>query len=82
LYVFFAGRQGEEMSRLSEQSEINGMVLLNRFVRSATWEGMAAEDGNATPRLIEEMTTLAQGGVGLIIKGYGGERRILCDQRA
>jgi 2,4-dienoyl-CoA reductase-like NADH-dependent reductase (Old Yellow Enzyme family) len=58
------------MSKLFEQSEINGMVLSNRFVRSATWEGMAAEDGAATPRLNEEMVNLARGEVGLIITGH------------
>jgi 2,4-dienoyl-CoA reductase-like NADH-dependent reductase (Old Yellow Enzyme family) len=30
------------MSRLFESSDINGMKLANRFVRSATWEGMAS----------------------------------------
>jgi 2,4-dienoyl-CoA reductase-like NADH-dependent reductase (Old Yellow Enzyme family) len=58
------------MSKLFEQSEINGMVLSNRFVRSATWEGMAAEDGAVTPRLNEEMVNLALGEVGLIITGH------------
>jgi len=44
--------------------------MANRFVRSATWEGMAGEDGSATPRLIETMTALAKGGVGLIISSH------------
>ena len=52
------------MSILFEPTEINGMKLTNRFVRSATWEGMAAEDGACTPRLIDLMAGLAQGGVG------------------
>ena len=58
------------MNKLFESSAINGMQLANRFVRSATWEGMAAEDGAVTPRLIETMTALAQGGVGLIISSH------------
>ena len=58
------------MSRLFERSTINGMELMNRFVRSATWEGMAADDGSVTPKLIETMTSLARGGVGLIITGH------------
>jgi len=37
------------MSKLFEETAINGMVLKNRFVRSATWEGMAGEDGGVTP---------------------------------
>ncbi len=58
------------MSKLFEVSEINGMKLSNRFVRSATWEGMAAEDGACTPKLTEMMTALAEGGVGLIITSH------------
>jgi len=46
------------------------MKLANRFVRSATWEGMAADDGMCTPRLIELLTQLAGGNVGLIITGH------------
>ena len=58
------------MSKLFETSEINGMKLANRFVRSATWEGMAADDGACNPRLIDLMTGLAKGGVGLIISSH------------
>jgi 2,4-dienoyl-CoA reductase-like NADH-dependent reductase (Old Yellow Enzyme family) len=58
------------MSKLFERSVINGMELSNRFVRSATWEGMAAEDGSATPKLIETLVALAKGGVGLIITSH------------
>ena len=56
--------------KLFETSRINGMVLKNRFVRSATWEGMAGDDGSTTPQLIDCMETLAQGGVGLIITSH------------
>jgi 2,4-dienoyl-CoA reductase-like NADH-dependent reductase (Old Yellow Enzyme family) len=58
------------MSKLFETSEINGMELANRFVRSATWEGMAADDGACTPKLIDLMAGLAKGGVGLIISSH------------
>ena len=58
------------MSVLFETTEINGMKLTNRFVRSATWEGMAADDGAVTPKLIQTMVDLAEGGVGLIISGH------------
>ncbi|MFC1880400.1 NADH:flavin oxidoreductase [Thermodesulfobacteriota bacterium] len=58
------------MSKLFETSEINGMRLANRFVRSATWEGMAADDGACKPKLIDLMVNLAQGGVGLIISSH------------
>lgn len=57
------------MSRLFERSEINGMKLSNRFVRSATWTGLAAAHGACTPRLIDIMVQLAKGGVGLMITG-------------
>jgi len=33
------------MTHLFEPTVINGMKLSNRFVRSATWEGMASDDG-------------------------------------
>ncbi len=46
------------------------MTISNRFVRSATWEGMAAEDGSVTPALTKTMVDLAEGGVGLIISGH------------
>ena len=55
---------------LFESTEINGMTLSNRFVRSATWEGMATEDGAATPDLIQIMAELAKGGVGLIVSSH------------
>lgn len=58
------------MSILFEPTEINGMKLSNRFVRSATWEGMAADDGSCTPRLTGLMASLAKGGVGLIISSH------------
>ena len=46
------------------------MVLPNRFIRSATWEGLATDEGHCTPRLLEIVTGLAQGGVGLVITGH------------
>jgi 2,4-dienoyl-CoA reductase-like NADH-dependent reductase (Old Yellow Enzyme family) len=58
------------MSKLFETSTINGMQLVNRFVRSATWEGMAGEDGSITPALLSCMRQLAEGQVGLIISSH------------
>jgi 2,4-dienoyl-CoA reductase-like NADH-dependent reductase (Old Yellow Enzyme family) len=63
------------MKKLFEASEINGMKLSNRFVRSATWEGMATVEGAVTERLIETMTRLAKGGVGLIVSSHTYVRR-------
>ncbi len=58
------------MHQLFEESTICGMALKNRFVRSATWEGLAAEDGGITPKLTAAMAALAEGGVGLIISSH------------
>jgi len=58
------------MSRLFEKTEIKGMKLKNRLVRSATWEGMCAADGRPTPKLTDTYVALAEGGTGLIITGY------------
>ncbi len=55
---------------LFEKSGINGLLLSNRFVRSATWDGLAGDDGSCTPRMINLMTVLAEGGVGLIVTGH------------
>jgi 2,4-dienoyl-CoA reductase-like NADH-dependent reductase (Old Yellow Enzyme family) len=46
------------------------MKLKNRFIRSATWENMATEDGHMTDKLYAIYKELAQGEVGLIITGY------------
>jgi len=58
------------MPDLFESCILNGMVLANRFVRSATWEGLATQDGAATPKLVKMMEELALGEVGLIISGH------------
>jgi 2,4-dienoyl-CoA reductase-like NADH-dependent reductase (Old Yellow Enzyme family) len=59
-----------KMNKLFESSKINTLSLANRFIRSATWAGMADDDGKCTSRLIELMSELAKGGVGLIITGH------------
>lgn len=60
----------EKTLKLFETTGIREMTLPNRFVRSATWEGMARDDGACTPRLTRLMVQLAEGGVGLIITGH------------
>jgi len=41
------------LNKLFDETTINGMTLKNRFVRSATWEGMANPDGTVTPKLTD-----------------------------
>lgn len=58
------------MKKLFDELKINRMMLANRFVRSATWEGMCKDDGRPTADLASYYANLAKGGVGLIITGY------------
>jgi 2,4-dienoyl-CoA reductase-like NADH-dependent reductase (Old Yellow Enzyme family) len=58
------------MSKLFTKGSINGLSLKNKFVRAATWEGLATSEGAVTPKLIEMMVSLAKGGVGLIISSH------------
>ncbi len=58
------------MPVLFEEVRLNGIILRNRFVRSATWEGLAGMDGTSTPRLEGMMAELAKNRVGLIVSGY------------
>jgi 2,4-dienoyl-CoA reductase-like NADH-dependent reductase (Old Yellow Enzyme family) len=63
------------MDSLFEQSEINRLILPNRFIRSATWAGMATDEGACTSRLIDLMRHLSIGEVGLIITGHAYVRQ-------
>jgi 2,4-dienoyl-CoA reductase-like NADH-dependent reductase (Old Yellow Enzyme family) len=58
------------MAQLFEQTQIKELRLANRFIRSATWEGLAGEDGTCTPELMALMIELAAAKVGLIITGH------------
>jgi 2,4-dienoyl-CoA reductase-like NADH-dependent reductase (Old Yellow Enzyme family) len=58
------------MPMLFETTTIKSMSLTNRFVRSATWEGMAEEDGSCSRKLTDLMVQFAKGGVGLIITSH------------
>jgi 2,4-dienoyl-CoA reductase-like NADH-dependent reductase (Old Yellow Enzyme family) len=55
---------------LFEPTVIRGMKLANRFVRSATWEGLADPEGGATPELARLYVEFARGRVGLIISSH------------
>ncbi len=58
------------MATVFEATDLNGIELQNRLVRSATWEGMADDEGRVTPELVRVYEQLAEGGVGLIISSY------------
>lgn len=58
------------MKNLFEETRLAGMTLANRFVRSATWEGMAGGSGEVTEQLTDYLVDLTRGGVGLIITGH------------
>jgi 2,4-dienoyl-CoA reductase-like NADH-dependent reductase (Old Yellow Enzyme family) len=57
------------LSILFESMKIKNMDLKNRFVRSATYDGYADKNGYVTENQISFYSTLAEGGVGLIITG-------------
>jgi len=54
----------------SKPKKIGSIEIKNRFIRSATFEGMATEDGYITDKHLKLYKKLAEGGVGLIITGY------------
>jgi len=58
------------MPKIFQSTQIKDLELSNRFIRSATWEGLAGEDGTCTHELIDLMVELAGSNVGLIITGH------------
>ena len=54
----------------AKPKKIGKLEIKNRFVRSATYEGLATEDGEITDKLVDFYKTLAEGGSGLIITSY------------
>lgn len=58
------------MATIFEQTNIKGLTIRNRLVRSATWEGMCGVDGRPTEKLCNLYRELAEGGIGLLISGY------------
>jgi len=53
-----------------DSGSLGGMKLKNRFVRSATWEGMADDEGSCSSRLVDLTRQLAKGEIGLIISSH------------
>lgn len=58
------------MRDLFDTTNIKGMKIKNRFVRSATWENQTTHDGHMTPKLYSVYEELAKNEVGMIITGY------------
>ncbi len=58
------------MSILFEPLQLADLQIKNRFVCSATYEGMATETGIVTEKIVKRYCNLAKGDVGLIITGY------------
>ncbi len=58
------------MKEIFESTQINGMVLKNRIVRSALWMKMANSNGLVAEELIKTYEALGNGGSGLVITGY------------
>ncbi len=58
------------MKQVFENAKLGGLALKNRLIRSATWEGIARQDGSVTEEAYEIYDELAKGGVGAIITGF------------
>jgi len=78
------------MKSIFDEINLKNLHAKNRLVRSATWEGIADENGNIFENTYEIYRELAKGGVGTIITGFtsvlandfyfGGMMR-LCDNK-
>ena len=55
---------------LFEKTNLGNLKVINHFVRSATYEGKANEDGSPTKNIFDLYEKLAQGKVGTIITSY------------
>ncbi|MEM1658338.1 MAG: NADH:flavin oxidoreductase [Candidatus Jordarchaeales archaeon] len=60
---------------LFEPGHVGSMEVKNRIVRSATYEGLADENGIVGERYVELYRELAKGGTGLIITGFAYVRK-------
>jgi len=58
------------MKSLFDNINLKNLNLKNRFVRSATWEKLADDNGFMTDKLLNIYDRVSKGGVGLIITSY------------
>lgn len=58
------------MKKIFEEVNLGQLKLKNRLIRSATWEGLADEQGHFYPEQYQNYEVLAKGGVGMIITGF------------
>lgn len=58
------------MKNLFDTTKIKELTVKNRFIRSATHEAMATDDGEVTDKLLEVYENLARGCTGIIITGF------------
>lgn len=58
------------MKNLFEAVELHNMRVKNRLIRSATWEGLADDDGSIGDDTYAIYRELARGGVGAIVTGF------------
>ena len=58
------------MKKIFEEAKLGKLSLHNRLIRSATWEGMAGQDGGLPQEAYQIYDELAAGGVGAIITGF------------
>jgi 2,4-dienoyl-CoA reductase-like NADH-dependent reductase (Old Yellow Enzyme family) len=63
-------REESDVSMLFEEAVVGGLTVKNRFVRSATWEVKATQEGRPTDALAECIAELGEGDVGLIVVGH------------
>ncbi|HUY00035.1 MAG TPA: NADH:flavin oxidoreductase [Candidatus Deferrimicrobium sp.] len=56
--------------KMFSPGKIGNLTIRNRFIRSATAEGLAKEDGTVSDKLIELFQRLAENQVGLITMGF------------
>ncbi len=66
------------------------LTLKNRFIRSATWDGMGFNDGSFSPAQVELFRNLSLGGAGLLTSGFiavtpqgrrNREQNMLCENQ-